>query len=203
VAAVRRDPARLVPQYPEWTLSDLASHTASIHGRTVIICREHPQERISAPRLPENRDAADWCEETLEEMVAALRESDPSTRVWTFGSEPSIGFWERRMVVETGVHRWDASDAFGVAEGLTERVAEAGLDEFAQNYLSRLGDVETLEVVATDLGRSWIYGTGDPTASVEGTASDLYLRLVARQSPVELPLAWAAAVDGLAPPPKR
>ena len=203
MAAVRRDPARLVPQYPEWTLSDLASHTASIHGRTVIICREHPQERISAPRLPENRDAADWCEETLEEMVAALRESDPSTRVWTFGSEPSIGFWERRMVVETGVHRWDASDAFGVAEGLTERVAEAGLDEFAQNYLSRLGDVETLEVVATDLGRSWIYGTGDPTARVEGTASDLYLRLVARQSPVELPLAWAAAVDGLAPPPKR
>ena len=203
MAAVRRDPARLVPQYPEWTLSDLASHTASIHGRTVIICREHPQERISAPRLPENRDAADWCEETLEEMVAALRESDPSTRVWTFGSEPSIGFWERRMVVETGVHRWDASDAFGVAEGLTERVAEAGLDEFAQNYLSRLGDVETLEVVATDLGRSWIYGTGDPTASVEGTASDLYLRLVARQSPVELPLAWAAAVDGLPSPPKR
>lgn len=203
VAAVRQDPARLVPQYPDWTLSDLASHTASIHGRTVLICRELPQERISAPRLPEGRDAADWCEETLEEMLAALRESDPSTRVWTFGSEPSIGFWERRMVIETGVHRWDASDAFGVAEGLTERVAEAGLDEFAQMWLPRLGDVQAVEVVATDLGRSWVYGAGDPIARIEGTASNLYLRLVSRRSPVELPSAWAAAVDGLPPPPMR
>ncbi len=106
------------------------------------------------------------------------------------------------MVVETGVHRWDASDAFAEAEGLTERVAEAGLDEFAQMWLPRLGDVQTLEVVATDLGRSWRYGTGGRTDRVEGTASDLYLRLLARRSPVELPSAWAAAVDGLPPPPK-
>ncbi len=201
VAAVRRDPARPVPQYPGWTLTDLASHTGSVHARTVLVCRERPRERVSAPRLPDGEDAADWLETNLEEMVAALRTSDPSTPVWAFGQEePTIGFWERRMVIETGVHRWDASDAFDEADGLTAHVASAGLDEFAGMWVSRLGDVPTLEILATDLRESWRYGTGEPTVRVEGTASDLYLRLMARRSPVELPAAWAAAVDGLPPP---
>jgi len=203
VAAVRRDPARPVPQYPGWMLTDLASHTGSVYARTVLVCRELPQERLSAPRLPRTENAADWLEVNLAEMVVALRASDPSTQAWAFGIEPSnIGFWERRMVIETGVHRWDASDAFDEAEGLTRHVAEAGLDEFAEMWLPRLGAVPTLDVVAMDLGTSWRYGTGDPVDSVEGTASDLYLRLMARRSPVELPAAWAAAVDGLAPPRK-
>jgi uncharacterized protein (TIGR03083 family) len=203
VAAVRRGPARPVPQYPGWTLTDLASHTGSVYGRTVLVCRELPQERISAPRLPEGKDPADWLEETLEEMVAFLGASDPSTQAWAFGLESStIGFWERRMVIETGVHRWDASDAFGEARGLTRHVARAGLDEFAAMWLPRLGAVPTLDVVAMDLGESWRYGTADPVDRVEGTASDLYLRLMARRSPVELPAAWAAAVDGLPPPGK-
>ena len=203
VAAVRRDPARQVPQYPGWTLADLASHTASVYARTVLLCRELPKERISAPHQPDGKDPADWLEENLEAMVAAFEASDPSTQVWAFGIEPSnIGFWERRMVIETGVHRWDASDAFDEAEDLTRHVASAGLDEFARMWLPRLGDVPTLDFVATDLGTSWRYGTADPTDRVEGTASDLYLRLMARRSPVELPAAWAAAVDGLPPPRK-
>ena len=70
-------------------------------------------------------------------------------------------------------------------------------------WLPHLGDVKPLSVTATDLGETWVYGDGEVTTSVEGTASDLYLRLVSRLSPVELPDDWTAAVDGLAPPPKR
>ena len=66
-----------------------------------------------------------------------------------------------------------------------------------------LGDVRTLAMTATDLDESWVYGGGDPDASVEGTASDLVLRLMSRPSSVVLPDDWAAAVDGLTPPPKR
>ena len=82
--AARVDPDREVPQYPGWRLADLASHTASIHGRTVLICRELPADRISAPRLTEGRDPIDWYEETLEEMLTELRGADPETPVWTF-----------------------------------------------------------------------------------------------------------------------
>ena len=201
--AVRQDPGRPVPQYPDWTLADLASHTASILGRTVLVCRRQPAERISAPRLPESMDPIDWYEETLEELLLELRGADPATTVWSFGPDGNIGSWERRMVVETGVHRWDGEQAVARNEPLTNLVAEAGLDEFAGTWLPHLGDLRTMEVAALDLDRTWVYGQGDPVVRVEGPASDLHLRLMSRPSPIDLPDDWAAAVDGLAPPPKR
>jgi uncharacterized protein (TIGR03083 family) len=200
--AARRDPERPVPQYPDWTLADLISHTASIHGRTALICRELPSERIHAPRLPEGKDVFDWYDQTLDDLLATLRESDPTSRCWGFGPEPNVGFWERRMAIETGVHRWDAYQAFGEEDRLTDLVARSGLDEFTDLWLPLPGEPQTLQVTATDLGETWVYGDGDPTAAVEGTASDLYLRLFSRPSPVLLPQDWAEAVDGLPPPPK-
>jgi hypothetical protein len=86
---------------------------------------------------------------------------------------------------------------------LTDRVALVGLEEFGRFWLNNLGEVQTLEVTATDLGRSWIFGEGEPTATVSGTGSELYLRLMQRPSPVVLPEDWGAAVDGLGQPPKR
>ena len=106
------------------------------------------------------------------------------------------------MVIETGVHRWDAAQAFGEEDRLIDNVAGKGLDEFADMWFPRLGDVVPLTVRATDLDRSWTFGDGEHEEVVEGTASDLYLRLVARPSPVTLPADWAAAIDGLPPPPK-
>ena len=201
--AARQDPDGSVQQYPGWTLSDLVSHTASITGRTVLICRELPQERISAPRLPEGMDPIDWYEETLEEMLEVLTEADPTTPVWGFGPQPDIGFWEKRMVIETGVHRWDAEQAVGRDEPLTDAVARAGLDEFSDMWLGHLGEVSAITVRATDLGRTWTYGKGEAVAIIEGTASDLYLRLASRPAPVELPPEWATAIEDMAPPPKR
>lgn len=201
--AAHSDPEGAVPQYPDWTLRDLASHTASIHGRTVLICRELPQERISAPRAPEGMDPIDWYDQTLEEMLEALRGIDPQTPVWSFGTDPTLGFWERRMAVETGVHRWDAEQAVGRDEKLTDHVALSGLDEFGEMWLPHLGEQPPITLEATDVGRTWTYGEGEPEHTVSGTASDIYLRLVSRPSPVELPPTWAEAVDGLAPPPKR
>lgn len=201
--AAHSDPEGSVPQYPDWTLTDLASHTASIHGRTVLICRELPKERISAPRVPEGRHPIDWYDETLEEMLAALRDSDPEAPCWAFGPEQKLGFWERRMVVETGVHRWDAEQAVGRKEKLTDHVVISALDEFPVMWRPHMGELPTLQVVATDLDMSWIYGEGAPAHRIESRGSDIYLRLISRPSAVELPDVWSDAVDGLAPPPKR
>jgi uncharacterized protein (TIGR03083 family) len=199
----RREPDRPVPQYPGWTLADLVSHVASIHGRTKQVVEELPGERISAPRLPEGADAIDWYEETLEEMLAVLRDADPTAPCWGFWPESSVGLWESRMVVETGVHRWDAYQAFGEQDRLTDHVALSGLEEFPVLWLPRLGEVQPRGLTATDLGKSWLFGGEEASSSVEATASDIYLRLMSRPSPVDLPEDWAAAVDGLEPPPKR
>lgn len=199
----RRDPGRAVPQYPGWVMVDLIEHLGSIHARTTLICRELPAERPSAPRPPEGADVHGWCESNLEEMLSALGEADPDTPVWGFWPESTMGLWERRMVIETGVHRWDAEQAFGDPGALTDLVALSGLNEFETMWLPRLVELPVLEVKAVDLGRSWMFSSGSPLRTVSGTASDLYLRLMSRPSPVELPLQWATAVDALEPPPKK
>jgi hypothetical protein len=66
-------------------------------------------------------------------------------------------------------------------------------------WLPRLGDLPALELVATDLGRSWHFGTGEPSRSVSATASELFLRLMSRPG-ARLPDEWEAAVDSLDSP---
>ncbi len=196
-----RDLSRPVPQYPDWTMFDLLSHLASVHGRTRIIVTELSDERPHGSRLPEHGDVGRWFAESLDSMLEAFVGADPEASVWGFGSNPTVGGWERRMVIETGLHRWDADQAAGETRALHEMVAISGLDEFADVYLPYLPGVPSIELVATDLGRSWVVGEGEPATRAEGTASDLYLRLMSRPG-VELPPAWAEAVDSLKPPPK-
>lgn len=202
VQAARKDPERPVPQYPDWTLGDLVSHTASIVARTALIYHELPTERIPVPRLPEGKDVFDWYDEILDDLLTALREADPNSPCWGFGPEPNLGFWERRMAIEIGIHRWDAYQALGEEDRLTDLVARSGLEEFPDVWLPLPGEPQTLQITATDLGDKWVFGEGEPTAAVEGTASDLYLRLFCRSSPVELPQDWAESLDALSPPPK-
>lgn len=199
----RRDAQRPVPQYPDWVMVDLVAHLSSVHARTVLICRDLPSDRPSAPRAPEGTDVLAWYEDNLEEMLSALGAADPDTRVWGFWPESTLGLWERRMVIETGVHRWDAEQAFGDPGMLSDLVALSGLNEFETMWLPRLDELPVLEVKAVDLGRTWMFASGSPLRTVSGTASDLYLRLMSRPSRVELPLQWATAVDALEPPPKR
>jgi uncharacterized protein (TIGR03083 family) len=196
----RMAPERVVPQYPTWSLTDLVVHLARVHGRTAAICRDLPQERISRPRLPVGADPFEWAAERLSDMLEALAFADPAARVWTFVDDPALGFWSRRMVIETGVHRWDAQGAGGPPEPLLDRVARHGLDEFEQLYLPRLGAMPAIELRATDLDQVWRYGEGEPETVVEGTASDLFLRLMSRPG-ASLSATWEAAVDALAPPP--
>ncbi len=195
----RQAPDRIVPQYPTWTMRDLVIHVAQVHGRTGAICETLPAERIRGPEPPLAEDPFDWAATQLARMLEGLAAADPDASVWTFIDDASLGFWLRRMVIETGVHRWDAQGAVGEAEPLLDAVAMHGLDEFPDLYLPRLGDVPAIELCAIDVGRAWRYGNGEPGMIVEGSASDLFLRLMSRPG-VALPRAWEQAVDALGSP---
>lgn len=106
------------------------------------------------------------------------------------------------MVIETGVHRWDAQSAVEDPEPLHQLVATHGLNEFPDMYLPRMADVPTIELAATDEARSWRMGEGEPVATIEGSASDLFLRLMSRPG-VSLPPRWEQAVDALGSPADR
>ena len=98
-------------------------------------------------------------------------------------------------------HRWDAENVVGRVEPLTDRVASIGLEEFGGFWFNQLEGLQTLALVATDLGRTLILGDGDPTHTIEGTGSEIYLRLMQRPSSVVLPDDWAEAVDAMGQPP--
>jgi hypothetical protein len=146
----------------------------------------------------------EWYEGNLREMLVALEEADPDASAWGFWPDARLGLWERRMVIETGLHRWDADQSFGEVTALSDLVALSGLNEFETMWLPRLPELPVLETKAEDLGRTWVFGTGgSPIRTIAGTATDLYLRWMSRSSSVELPRQWASAVDALEPPPKR
>lgn len=191
-----------MPQYPTWTLRDLVTHVAAVHDRTAAICETLSRERVPTADLPTGADPFDWAEERLGAMLEGLRSADPEAEVWTFVDDPRLCFWERRMVIETGVHRWDAQSAVEDPEPLLPAVAAHGLDEFTELYLPRLGEVPAIELNATDLGRSWRFGGGEPVATTSGTASEHYLRLMSRPG-TPLPVAWERAVDALGSPAGR
>lgn len=195
----RRDPARIVPQYPTWTLLDLVTHTASIHARTIAVCTSLPQDRIPAPELPPGREPLDWYADTLTGMLAAFEHTDPEKAVWFLTADRTVGAWIRRMLIETGVHRWDAQQAHEAPDPLLPLVAESGLDEFGAMWLPRLGDLPGLELTATDLQRSWTFGSGTSATAITGTASNLYLRLMARPG-ARLPTEWETRIDALPSP---
>jgi uncharacterized protein (TIGR03083 family) len=183
-------------------MGDLLAHTGAILGRTSLICRDLLMERPQSPRPGEDDDVADWFEERLDEVLAVFGECDPTSPVWGFVPDPTVGMWINRMLIEVGVHRWDAEQAFAEPGALLDEVAEAGLDEFGIMWFRRLGELDALALTATDLGRHWHYGEGEPASTIEAPASEIYLRLMSRPSTVVLPDDWAAAVDSLEPPPR-
>ena len=195
----RGSPRAIVPQYPSWTMTDLVSHVGGVHGRTADICQQLPGERIGVTVPPGGADPFDWAAAELERMLAGLATAEPGAEVWTFVPDPHLSFWSTRMVIETGVHRWDAQGVTGRPEPLLEIVAISGLDEFADLYLPRLGAVSTLELHAPGVDRWWRFGQGEPEATVAASVSDLYLRLMARPG-AALPRDWEQAVDGLRSP---
>jgi Mycothiol maleylpyruvate isomerase N-terminal domain len=110
-----------------------------------------------------------WYLASLDQAIAVLGATDPTTLTWTFSSngDQQAGWWCRRLAVEVAIHRWDIERA-SVGDGdpaprLIDRVvAGAGIEEFIVGILSRLVTQEggegiggTLCFPATDGPEDW------------------------------------------------
>ena len=192
------DPTTPVPSCPGWDLSDLAAHV----GRA---CRYHALHVVrgvtTKPTLvpePPVTGVLDWVEESASMFLEALATTPPDAPAytWAVGVPEVAAFWTRRMTLETAIHRWDAEDAVGDVRAFDHSLAVDGVDEVLTVH--RPVDLQrepwpvagVVEVRLTDAPRSWRYAVDDsswvttqktPDASVEGTASGVFLALWGRE----------------------
>ena len=195
-----KDPGTRVPSCPDWDVAALIKHVGMIHRWVSQIARTRATEPVSWKSvelgLPEDAAAMPgWLAAGAEPLADALS-ADPDTPVWSFGSDGSVGWWARRMLHETTVHRVDGQLALGVAPDIGDEVALDGVEELLGAWcpavggakrvaeLGRVGD--SLHLHATDApgewtitltedGYDWERGHTKATVAVRGTAVDLYL----------------------------
>ncbi len=131
-----RDLGRDVTTYQGWSVADLVLHTGRIHRWVTEIVRTRATQRLAQPDVAERLDdLITWFRAGTECVIDTLATTSPTTPVWTFAGEPTVGFWRRRMALETTIHRWDAQRAFGAATPIAPVVAVAGVTEALEVYL--------------------------------------------------------------------
>ncbi|MFB6573275.1 maleylpyruvate isomerase family mycothiol-dependent enzyme [Streptomyces noursei] len=210
-----------VPSCPDWTLADLARHLGQAHrwaGALVSSRATGPIDEAAIPGVAgpddDTAQALDaWLAEGTERTVAALREAGPDTAVWSWSTDHRAGFWARRMVYETVVHRADAALATGAdyevrpesaADAVEEWLQLCALPVMAERWAARadglFGPGRTLHLHATDappaLHAEWVLDlTGDrlthrrahekATTALRAPLTDLLLALYGRRSPTD------------------
>jgi uncharacterized protein (TIGR03083 family) len=170
VAEIRRmaavcdgaDPATPVATCPGWDLATLQRHVGRVHRWAAAMVERGSQERLGRDDLDSDEPADPrglpaWLDAGAAACERAFRGADPSLAMWAWGWPKTAGFWPRRMVHESGVHRADAELALGRVPSFDDDVAADGVDElldnlphaayFAPNVTELRGDGEVLAFV--------------------------------------------------------
>ena len=192
-AAVLRDAdlATPVPDCPGWDVGDLARHLGGVHRWAHgIVTTGAPGDEPDGPRG--HGELVDWFVSGAALLVDALRTTNPSTPVWTFGPKPRLAeFWLRRQPHETSMHLRDLRLALGFPHEVDVHFAADGVDEVVtmmtprQIRLGRIPPIEPgVRLVAADVPSTSYVLSGDCTdpdaptvASVTGTPERLLLAL--------------------------
>ena len=118
IEVARSDLEAAVPTCGDWKLRDLAGHMGWVHGLVgsyVASRATEPLGREQMPQVPDDDSVVDFAAASLGRLVDALASIEPETPVWNWSPRPDAGFYFRRMLHETSVHRWDAENAVGAA----------------------------------------------------------------------------------------
>ncbi|MFC6083907.1 maleylpyruvate isomerase family mycothiol-dependent enzyme [Sphaerisporangium aureirubrum] len=210
-AGAQADPGAEVPTCPGWTAAKLLKHVGITHRWVEHMARE----RLAVPVRPRDvpaavpeheKDYPEWIAAGGAAMVATLRATPLDVPLWSWSDGRDVGFWSRRMLHETAVHRADAEFALGREPRVDPAVAADGIDELFGNLaaagrfataIGELGAHGTLHFHATDLPGeagewtltltpehfTWTHAHGKGDAAARGTASDLLLLVYGRVPP--------------------
>ena len=194
-----------VPSCPDWNLEKLTTHAGSVHRWVTHLVATRAASRVS-PRdvelgVPSERtDLPAWLAAGASPLSAALT-TDPSIPVWTWGPGGTVGWWARRMLHETTVHRMDAQLALGLEPELAPARAADAVEEFlanlpavAEDNIRALPTGDSLHLHATDGAGEWTISLTDEgfqwaadhakaAVAVRGSLVDLLLLVYGRRRP--------------------
>lgn len=210
-----------VPSCPEWTLEQLMRHL----GRGDRWCAQIVAERSMEPldprevaggKPPDGRqNQHDWLLAGPGLLIDAVAATGPQTPVWTFLGPRPAGWWIRRRLHETLVHRADAALALGADFDAAPAVTADAITEYLERAVIRadaegpaggdrpVGEGQSLHLHATDpglgatgewtiLGRpdgiAVAHEHGKASAALRGPARDLLLAITRRAGVAELGL---------------
>src|SRR6478672_2120616 len=94
-----------VASCPGWTVADLLWHLTEVHDfwRTIVAEKRESWEGYQEPQRPSGDGLVDLYRAGSSRLLAALRDADPATPVWTWSQDKTVGFVIRRMAQETAV----------------------------------------------------------------------------------------------------
>jgi len=125
-----------IPFCGDWKGRDLALHQGGVWAFANANAQGNTDFGKPGPETaaPEDDDELEgWLQERAATLIDSLQGADPTTPTWTFAPDnQTMGFWQRRMLHETGVHRWDAQWAAGATAPIDPAVASDGIDEYTQ-----------------------------------------------------------------------
>ena len=206
VAAASELDAR-VPGCPEWSLRDLVIHLGQVQRFWSVVVRAGeaagpPSRDLVGDPEPQG-DLLEWSAESTRLLLAALEETGAAALSWTWwpesGAPQTAGAVARHQVEEAAVHAWDAQQTIGKPEPIPATAAVDGVAEFLQVTYGSEGawpHRPARIVFACTEGPSWTLdltaagarvdppASGDPVATIHGSASDILLVLFGR-TPLE------------------
>ena len=158
-----------VPGCPEWRVGDLLAHVGSVHRWVRHLVAVRATRRISPRDMDFARGpvGAPWLAEGVADLLATFAAHDEHEPMWAWGADQHVGFWARRMLHETLVHRLDLDAATGVAAEVDASIAADAIDEFLVNLgpaaafsptvANLVGEDEVIAFV-TEGGPTWLVG---------------------------------------------
>ncbi|MEV0645102.1 maleylpyruvate isomerase family mycothiol-dependent enzyme [Phytomonospora sp. NPDC050363] len=154
-----------VPSCPEWTVTDLVHHLGEVYEHKTLCIKygaepqPWPPERPTTTPLTRMRTA-------LGHLLAEFTGRAAASPAYTwYEPDQTVGFWARRMAMETAVHRVDAELAAGVEiTPIPEEIAVDGVDEILNIFFAwayTRWPEECAPVIADGTGEPVVIATGD------------------------------------------
>lgn len=215
VNAHERDRRAAVPWSDRWTVATVVRHVAATHHVVAEIVRGRPDADFSLfaelqTPATDSPDFVQWFRSGTASLLEQLSSVPADETCWSwYTPKSSVGWWARRLALETLVHRFDVDAAQGRPFTVASDIAADGVDEYLDVFVSatRAGNNApagpTVDLECSDRNERWwldLSVRGDRSVSREPREASLSIRGTAQQLLLMLwgrvPIATGVEVTG-------